>query len=55
MPNVVGQIDYECCERCLHYQPNRGGCEPMEEERQILYIDWLTETIRCQEFKEKES
>jgi hypothetical protein len=33
----------------------QGGCEPMEEERQILYIDWLTETIRCQEFKEKES
>lgn len=50
--NVIGTIDYECCDTCRHYRAD-GSCAPMEADNQILRVDWLTETIRCTKYEPK--
>jgi hypothetical protein len=49
--NDVGSLDWEACERCVHYRPNRGGCTPLDEQDEdILVIDLLNELVTCTEF-----
>ena len=55
MQGVVGHIDYRDCEECIHYRPDKGGCEPLDKccEGDIFTMDFITETVVCTEFKEK--
>jgi len=47
----VGFLTWECCDRCKHYRPDVGGCDPLDEYGHVI-IDaglGLNEVI-CTEF-----
>lgn len=50
--NIVGNLNWACCQECRHYRADKGGCDPLDERSDsILVIDFESEYVRCEEFQ----
>ena len=53
--NIVGKLNWECCNECRHFRADKGGCTPLDENGDsILRVDFECEFVRCEEFQEPE-
>jgi len=51
-PHTVGDLSWDCCDKCQHCRQFTGGCELLDNNgADILEIDLIAETVNCTEFK----
>ena len=50
----IGTLDWDDCKDCKSYRPDAGGCDYLDRlGDSILYIDFITDSVKCEKYEEK--